>query len=143
MENILVSACLVGKNVKYNGLNNLNTNVLKLKEKYNFILICPEVEGGLSTPRTPAEVLNSKVINKDGKDVTKEYNLGARIALEKAIKYNCRIAILKEKSPSCGTRRYDGTFSHTLIDEPGICASLLIKNGIKVYGESELENLLK
>ncbi len=142
MENIIVSACLVGKNVKYNGLNNLNENVLKLQEKYNFILICPEVEGGLSVPRTPAEVNNDKVINKDNIDVTKEYNLGAKLALEKARKYNCKIAVLKENSPSCGKKRYDGSFTHTLIDKPGLCANLLIENGIKVYSENEIEELL-
>jgi uncharacterized protein YbbK (DUF523 family) len=141
MENILVSACLTGENVKYDGYNNLNDKVVALKKRYNFILICPEVMGGLLIPRVPAEVKNNKVITKDNVDVTKEYHKGAQIALELAKKFNCKKAILKSKSPSCGKSRYDGTFTHKLIDEYGITAQLLINNGIKVYTEEEIDNL--
>jgi len=142
-ENILISACLVGKNVKYNGSNNLCPYIDQLKEKYNLILICPEVEGGLLIPRNPAEIIKDKVINSIGEDVTYNYNKGANIALEKAKKYNVKLAILKEKSPSCGsTKIYDGTFSHTLINKSGITADLLIKNNIKVVSELDILDLL-
>ncbi len=141
MENILVSACWVGENVKYNGGNNINDKVVALKLRYNFILICPEVMGGLSIPRTPAEVYNDKVINNKQENVTDEYIAGANKALALAKKYNCKIAILKSKSPSCGKTRYDGTFTHTLINKPGITAQLLIDNGIKVYTEDEIDKI--
>lgn len=143
MENILVSACLVGINCKYNGKNNYNDKILLLSKKYNFILICPEYFGGLSIPRNPSEVLNDKVVSIDGKDVTKEYQLGALKALNLAKTYNCKKALLKEKSPSCGIDKiYDGTFTHTLINKSGITAQLLMDNDIEVYKESEIDELL-
>lgn len=144
MENILVSACLVGLNCKYNGKNNYNPKILELMKKYNFILICPEFDGGLSIPRDPSEILGDKVISSNGVDVTSNYNNGANHALELAKIYKCRKALLKEKSPSCGKDcTYDGTFTHTLINRPGVCAKLLLENNIEVYGESEIDELLK
>lgn len=143
-ENILVSACLLGDNTKYNGLNNYNDKVIELANYFNFIKICPEVFGGLSTPRVPAEIVNDKVLNKKGLDVTSNYNLGAQKALELAKKNNCKYAILKEKSPSCGVNKvYDGTFNGILIDSFGITTKLLIENNIKVYSENEIDKLLK
>ena len=144
MENILVSACLVGLNCKYNGKNNYNPKILELMKKYNFILICPEFDGGLSIPRDPSEILGDKVIISKGVDVTDNYNKGAQHALELAKIYKCNKALLKEKSPSCGKdSTYDGTFTHTLIKRPGVCAKLLLENNIKIYGESEIDELLK
>lgn len=141
-EKLLVSACLVGKNTKYNGGNNHNAQIDTLKEKYDFVLICPEIEGGLPCPRDPSEIIGEKVIMITKKDVTKEYHLGAQIALEKAIKHGCKKALLKEKSPSCGSHKiYDGTFSGTLIDGMGVTAKLLKDNGILVYSENEIKNL--
>lgn len=141
-EKLLVSACLVGKNTKYNGGNNYNAQIDTIKEKYDFVLICPEMEGGLPCPRDPSEIVGEKVIMITKKDVTKEYHLGAQIALEKAIKHGCKKALLKEKSPSCGTHKiYDGTFSGTLIDGMGVTAKLLKDNGILVYSENEIKNL--
>lgn len=143
MENILVSACLLGENCKYNGKNNLNAKVLELKKKFSIIPICPEVMGGLPTPRVPSEIQGDKVINKEGKDVTKEYNRGALLALELAKKHNCKIAILKEKSPSCGSKFiYDGTFTGTKILDNGVTAKLLRLNGILVYSEDEIDKLI-
>ena len=143
-RNILVSACLIGDNTKYNGLNNYNETVIKLAEHFNFIKICPEVFGGLSTPRIPAEVSGNKVLNKEGHDVTENYNFGAQLALNLAIKYDCKYAILKEKSPSCGVNKiYDGTFTSTLIDDMGITTRLLKLNNILVYSENEIEQFLK
>lgn len=143
MENLLVSGCLLGKNTKYNGKNNYIPLIEKIKEKYNIIVICPEVMGGLSIPRDPSEISGNKVINNKMKDVTFEYNKGAEIALELAIKNNCKKALLKEKSPSCGVNYiYDGTFSGNIICGMGITTKLLVSNNIDVYSENEIDLLL-
>ncbi len=144
MENLLISSCLVGNNTKYNGKNNYLPLIEKLKDKYNLIVICPEVMGGLSIPRDPSEIKGDKVISNKGNDVTKEYNLGAKIALELAKKYNCKKALLMEKSPSCGVKKiYDGTFSKNLIDGMGITTKLLYENKIEVYSKDEIDLLLR
>lgn len=138
-ENVVVSACLLGHNCKYNGGNNYCEKLEKLKEKYNFIDICPEVLGGLPTPRVPSEVMGNKVINKEGQDVTENYNRGAYLALEKALINNCFLAILKAKSPSCGCGKiYDGSFSNTLIDGDGITTRIFKEKNIKVITEEEI-----
>jgi uncharacterized protein YbbK (DUF523 family) len=142
MEYLLVSACLLGINTKYNGKNNYIDKINKLKDKYTIIKCCPEVDGGLSIPRSPSEVIGEKVINKEGIDVTKEYIKGAFIALNLCKKYNISKALLKEKSPSCGKMRYDGTFSGTLINKSGITTKLLQENNIEVYSENEIDKLL-
>ncbi len=144
MENLLISSCLVGNNTKYNGKNNYLPLIEKLKDKYNLIVICPEVMGGLSIPRDPSEIKGDKVISNKGNDVTKEYNLGAKIALDLAKKYNCKKALLMEKSPSCGVKKiYDGTFSKNLIDGMGITTKLLYENKIEVYSKDEIDLLLR
>lgn len=141
---VLVSACLLGHNTKYNGKNNLNEKLISLKDKLEFVLMCPEVEGGLSIPRTPAEIKDNKVINKDNIDVTNNYLKGANLALKKALKDNIKVAIVKEKSPSCGKNFiYDGTFTNTLIKGQGVTTSLLVENGIKVFNENEIESFLE
>lgn len=141
---VLVSACLLGHNTKYNGKNNLNEKLISLKDKLEFVLMCPEVEGGLSIPRTPAEIKDNKVINKDNIDVTNNYLKGANLALKKALKDNIEVAIVKEKSPSCGKNFiYDGTFTNTLIKGKGVTTSLLVENGIKVFNENEIESFLE
>lgn len=141
---VLVSACLLGHNTKYNGKNNLNEKLINLKDKLEFVLMCPEVEGGLSIPRTPAEIKDNKVINKDNIDVTNNYLKGANLALKKALKDNIKVAIVKEKSPSCGKNFiYDGTFTNTLIKGQGVTTSLLVENGIKVFNENEIESFLE
>lgn len=143
MENILVSACLLGVDCKYNGGNNYNEKIEKLKTKYNLIPICPEIFGGLPTPRPASERLEEKVINKIGIDVTIQYKKGAEETLKLAKFYNVKLAVLKEKSPSCGKEKiYDGTFSHNIINGNGVTAELLLENEIKIYGESEIESLL-
>ena len=133
---IMVSACLLGDNVKYDGSNNKNTKLIEFLNDYEVISVCSEILGGLSIPRVPAEIQNNKVINKEGIDVTKEYLSGARKALEIAKKNNIKIAILKKNSPSCGSNKiYDGTFNHKLIEGDGITVKLLKENGIKVFDE--------
>ena len=140
--NILISACLLGVNCKYNAKNNVISGLEELLSKHTLIPVCPEQLGGLSTPRTPAEISGEKVITKDLVDVTKEYENGAQEALRLAKLYDCKYAILKERSPSCGTGKvYDGTFSKTLVDGDGITAKLLKDNGIIVVGESDLSKI--
>ena len=118
---ILVSACLLGKNCKYSGGNNYDPVLCELLEGHEIIPVCPEVLGGLPVPRIPCEIINDRVIGKDGKDYTDEYVLGAKKALEIAKKEKIVLAIVKKNSPSCGASKvYDGSFSHKLIDGQGM-----------------------
>lgn len=129
----LISACLIGENCKYNGGNNLDNIAKLLFDKGLAFSICPEVLGGLDTPRVPAEIVNDEVITKEGVNVTKEYELGAKKSLEYALKHNIKIAILQPRSPSCGSKQiYDGTYSGTLIKGEGKTTKLLREHGIKV-----------
>ncbi len=142
---ILVSACLVGLNCKYNGKNNYNEKIFELVKEGKAIPICPEQLGGLTTPRKPSEIkyINGerRVINIDGVDVTEEYEKGAKEVLELAKKLNVTKVILKDRSPACGKGKiYDGTFTGNLKDDNGILADLLIKNNIEVIS---LEEYLK
>lgn len=137
MENIIVSACLLGVSCRYDGNSKPCREVIALKEKYNLIPVCPEIMGGLPTPRLSSEIRGKLVVMKDGSDVTKEYERGAEEVLRLAQMFECKKAVLKENSPSCGCGKiYDGTFSRKLIDGNGVTASLLLKKGIKVFGES-------
>ncbi len=138
--NILVSACLLGERCRYDGKSKPNADITALALRHKLIPVCPEVLGGLQTPRAPAEICGSRIINSEGADVTAQYTLGAQKTLEIASENKCTIAILKEKSPSCGRGLiYDGSFSRTLTDGDGITAKLLIDNGITVIGESQYD----
>jgi uncharacterized protein YbbK (DUF523 family) len=142
MKNILVSACLLGENCRYDGCSKPNEAVINKLKKYNVIPICPEVMGGLPTPRIPSEIVGDRVVMQNGKDVTLEYKRGAEQALKLAKENNCKIAVLKARSPSCGKGLiYDGTYSKALTKGNGICAELLIKNGVTVLDETEIEKL--
>lgn len=139
MKSILVSACLLGEPCRYDGKSKPCPAVIALKEKYNLIPICPEVMGGLPTPRVPSEICGDRVLMKDGRDVTENYNRGAETALRLARENNCTVAILKEKSPSCGSGLiHNGLFDGGLVTGDGITAQLLKKEGIRVLGESEI-----
>lgn len=139
-----VSACLVGKNTKYDGGNNYNKYVLEYLKDKEVVLICPEVFGGLPTPRIPSEQINDKVINSNNEDVTKQFVDGANEALKRLQQQNVNVVILKERSPSCGYKKiYDGTFSKTIIDGNGVFAKLAIENGFIIYTESDIENIIK
>lgn len=132
-EKILVSSCLLGLNCRYDGGNNYSKEVEEFLKNYEVIPICPEIMGGLPTPRTPSERQADRVINKEGKDVTEQYEKGARECLFLAQKYDGKKALLKLRSPSCGSKEiYDGTFSHTIIEGDGVTAELFKKNGIEV-----------
>lgn len=132
-EKILVSACLLGLNCRYDGKNNYSKEIDEFLKNYEVIPICPEIMGGLPTPRIGAEKIGSKVMTRDGRDVTKEYVKGANECLFLAQKYNIRKALLKLRSPSCGNAKiYDGTFSHTIVDGDGVTTELLKNNGIEI-----------
>lgn len=140
----IISACLMGENCKYNGGNNKCQWVVDFAEKHSHVLVCPETEGGLKSPRSPSEIAGDKVINREGEDVTQFFLKGAVKSYERAKEAAAEKgepiegAILKAKSPSCGCGRiYDGTFSKTLTDGNGIFARLLIENNIKVITEKE------
>lgn len=135
----LCSACLLGIKCRYDGKSKPNEKVLELAKKEVLIPVCPEQLGGLSTPRIPSEQKDIRVISEKGKDVTENFDLGARQALKIAKIFGCREAILKQKSPSCGCGRiYDGTFSGKVIEGDGVTTKLLKKNGIKVITEEDL-----
>ena len=143
MENILISSCLLGVGCRYDGKNKENPEVLRLRERYNLIPFCPEIYGGLPTPRVPSERIGDRVMMKDGSDVTANYRKGAEEALRLCRIYGIKTALLKERSPSCGKGEiYDGTFSGTLTERDGVTAELLMANGIQVLGESEINILL-
>ncbi|MGN0521031.1 MAG: DUF523 domain-containing protein [Eubacterium sp.] len=139
---ILVSACLLGENCKYNGGNNKNEAVIALGKKHKLIPICPECMAGLPIPRVPSEIKGSRVYSKDGADLTDKFNDGAEKSLYVAEESGCQTAILKERSPSCGFGSiYDGSFSGKLTRGNGITAQLLYDNGIKIYGESRINDI--
>ncbi|MDE5868192.1 MAG: DUF523 domain-containing protein [Anaeroplasmataceae bacterium] len=142
-EKLLISACLCGQNTKYNGKNNLIDRIEELKNHFEFILICPEVMGGLSTPRNPSEIKGDKIVSNQGKDVTMEFTKGASKAKEIVLNQNIKYALLKEASPSCGVHQvYDGTFSGTKIFGQGITTKLLLEQGVLVFNECEVDQLL-
>lgn len=116
----------------------------KLKKKYTLVPVCPEVMGGLSTPRKPCEICGKYVMTEDGKDCTSEYIKGAEAALKTALENDVVFCILKSKSPSCGNKHvYDGSFTGTLVQGAGITADLLKKSGFIIYNEIETEYLFE
>lgn len=136
---ILVSACLLGKNCKYNGGNNLNQSVLGFIEGHEVIGVCPEQLGGLSTPRLPAEMVEGIVTNKEGISVDNEFRKGAQEALAVALENKVDLAILQSRSPSCGVKEiYDGSFSGKKIKGQGVFAKLLSARGIKVLDAEDV-----
>jgi uncharacterized protein YbbK (DUF523 family) len=148
-EPILVSACLAGCECRYDGRANPTRKVSELVAEGRAVQVCPEEDGGLSTPRAPAEIVGgdghdvlagrAKVMTVDGRDVTAAYIEGARKALAAALASGAGKAVLKSRSPSCGRGAiYDGTFSRTAKEGDGVTAALLSQNGIEVVTESEL-----
>ena len=138
MEKLLISACLLGFECKYSGGSNKlsDERIAALKKEYRLIPVCPETAGGLPVPRDPSERLGDKVVSSRGKDVTAEFTKGAETALYLAKRYDCRKALLKRNSPSCGGEFiYDGTFSGKIIPGQGVTAELLRLEGIEIFGE--------
>ena len=134
---ILVSACLMGENCKYNGGNNYSEKLREFIQGHEVIMVCPEVMGGLPTPRLPSEIVDDRVVNSGGVDVTNEFVMGAKKALEYSSDVD--MAILQSRSPSCGTNEiYDGTFSGNKIKGDGIFVRMLKEKGIKVVDIKDL-----
>lgn len=143
-EKLLVSACLLGENCRYSGGNNYCPAAAALGERYELIPVCPEVLGGLPTPRAPSERAGERVTARDGTDVTAAFRLGAERTAEIARSGGVRRALLQERSPSCGCGTvYDGTFSGTLTAGRGVTAALLEKNGVEVYESTRISALLE
>lgn len=141
---ILVSACLLGVRCRYDGGGKLLPDVSDLMENAELIPICPEVFGGLPTPRVPAERQGDCVRMRDGTDVTAQFARGAQEASALAARFGARIAVLKERSPSCGAGEiYDGTFTGGKIPGDGMTAERLKAEGIEVYGESRMDELIQ
>lgn len=145
---ILVSSSLAGLEVRYDNTHRLNKNVSKLVEENKAVTICPELLGGFSTPREPAEIVGgdgddvldgkAKVIEKSGEDVTELYIKGAYATLEKAKEINAKIVVLKEYSPSCGSSMiYNGEFMSKKIVGNGVTSALLKRNGLRVISEEQ------
>ncbi len=148
----IVSACLAGEACRYDGKSNLFLPVRQLVEQGNALAVCPEVLGGLGTPRIPCELcpassegffpLQKKVLNKQGEDVTAAFVLGAQKALAMAQEAGCSKAIVKSRSPSCGYGHvYDGSFSKTLVVGQGIWAHMLLQAGFIMYTEENFPSL--
>ena len=141
---IMVSASLLGENCKYNGGNNYSPELIRLLEGHTVIPVCPEVLGGLPTPRIPAEIVNGKVINRNGESVDEAFRKGAEKAMETAMREKPDLIILQSRSPSCGVKEiYDGTFSGRKIPGQGIFAELLTKAGFIVLDVEDLPEELK
>ena len=140
---VLVSACLLGINCRYAGDGKRMEGLDRLMNRAQLIPVCPEIYGGLPTPRTPAERRGDRVINRDGADVTAQYGRGAEEALKLASLFDVKCALLKERSPSCGSGEiYDGSFTGRRIAGDGVTAELLKKRDIRVFGETELDELV-
>ena len=139
MMKIMVSACLLGENCKYNGGNNLSQKVMGFVEGHEVISVCPEVLGGLPIPRLCSEIVNGTVTASDGHSVDSEFRKGAQIGLELAKEKDVELVILQSRSPSCGVKQvYDGTFSGNKVEGKGIFAQLLTENGYKIIDVEDL-----
>jgi uncharacterized protein YbbK (DUF523 family) len=153
MEKVLVSACLLGAKVRYHGGDARSGHPVlrRWQEEGRLVAVCPERDGGLPTPRPPAEIVGSEggrgvlktiavVRTRDGSDVTSAFAHGAEEALSAARAHRIRVAVLKDGSPSCGTSfTYDGTFTGTHVATPGVTAALLEQHGIRVFNESQID----
>lgn len=136
---IAISACLLGENCKYNGGNNYNEKLVDFVKGHEVIALCPEVLGGLATPRLPAEIVNGIVRQNDGESVDYEFKKGAKEALDIAKKNKVDLVILQSRSPSCGVNNiYDGSFTGKLIEGRGVFAKILKENNIKVIDVEDL-----
>lgn len=146
MEKILISACLLGIPSRYDARSVhvlTEEQIAVLNSKYQLVPFCPEIYGGLPTPRTPSEISGDEVYMKDGTRVTENYRKGAEEALRLCRLLGIKKALLKERSPSCGEGFvYDGSFTGRLTSGDGVTVRLLKQNGIEIYGESKIEELL-
>lgn len=140
---ILISACLLGLRCRYDGGATTHEAVLSLMKEHTLVPFCPEIYGGLPTPREPAEIRDGRVYTKSGVDVTAEYEKGAREALRVARMFGCDCAVLQDRSPSCGVNViHDGTFEGGLTAGDGVTAKLLRENGLRVIAASKVGEAL-
>ena len=140
---ILVSACLLGVCCRYDGQAKPHEGALSLLGRHTLIPVCPEIYGGLATPRPAAERVGKRVLTAQGGDVTAQYRRGAEETLRLGRLYGCEAALLRERSPSCGSGViHNGRFDGGLTPGDGVTAALLRANGLAVYGESEWQKLL-
>ena len=136
---IVVSACLLGENCKYNGGNNRNERVLRYVEGYEVIPVCPEMLGGLSCPRKPVEWVGERVLTRDGDDCTEAFRLGVQRAMDIIADKHIELAILQSRSPTCGVNQiYDGTFTGTRIQGSGVLAQALKDAGYRCIDAEDL-----
>ena len=143
---LLVSACLLGVCCRYDGRGNPlpQDSLDALLRQHQCIPVCPEIMGGLPTPRPPAERQGDQVVTQEGQDVTAAFQRGAQETRKLAELFRCQAALLKERSPSCGYGAiYDGTFTSTVVPESGVTAELLEGSGVQIIGESAIETLLQ
>ncbi|HEX3580413.1 MAG TPA: DUF523 domain-containing protein [Thermoanaerobaculia bacterium] len=145
MLKILVSSCLLGAAVRHDGRDKKSHHpaLQRWMDEGRVVSVCPEMLGGLGTPRPPSEIVNDgsrRVISNEGRDVTREFEAGARAVTEQVSEQQVRVAILKAGSPSCGSSLiYDGTFSKTAIPGEGITTAALRKMGVRVFSEAEID----
>ena len=142
---LLISACLLGRPCRYDGgTKGLEPEwIAGLEARYTLVPVCPECLGGLPIPRCPSERRGERVVMRDGTDVTAQFHRGAGAALETARANGCALALLKERSPSCGAGAvYDGSFTGTVVPGDGVAAALLRENGLRLFGESRIAALL-
>lgn len=133
-----ISACLMGKNCKYSGGNNAQQEIIDFMKDKSYILVCPEVRGGLPTPRTSCEIVDGRILNSDGEDKSEEFLKGAREELKKLFENNVDLVILQPRSPSCGVGQiYDGSFQGRLMKGNGVFAQMCIDNGLTVVNSNE------
>ena len=139
---LLVSACLLGVGCRYDGKSNQLPQYKRLLKEHTCIPVCPEQLGGLPTPRCPAERLGGKIVTEDGRDVTEQFLRGTAEVLRLCDLYHCKAALLKERSPSCGSNMiYDGSFTGRRVPGAGVTARLLAAHGIRVFSEEHIEEL--
>ena len=136
---LLVSACLLGEDCKYNGGNNLCPKVVRLAEGREVIPVCPELEAGFGCPRTPMEIVDGVLTDRDGKVLDEPMGKAIDRLLERIRQEEIECAILKSRSPTCGVRQvYDGTFSGTLVEGMGLFAKALQEAGYRVIDSEEV-----
>lgn len=137
MSKIMVSACLLGRNCKYNGGNNLDEKVVAFVEGHEVIPVCPEAAAGLGIPRVPMEIVDGVLINKEG--IVVDEPVRRAVAEIVAENRDVELAILKSRSPTCGVKQvYDGTFSGVLVDGSGTLAQALKEAGIRVLDAEDI-----
>lgn len=142
--NLLISSCLLSNKVRWDGKILNIPNIDKLSKYFNLIPICPEVDSGLSIPRLPSEIKDNKVINANNEDITSYFIKGSNIAFDIAKKYNVKYALLKDKSPSCGSSLiYDGSFKGITKSGEGFTTNKLNKLNIKIYNENQIDQLIQ